>query len=84
MASNRQPQPWNDASVHEFGRDFLAFSVQHGIYCVPIDDVSSCRTQYEDDMVGTVSALLYKTSISPDRFSLEAIRAVMSANLQAS
>jgi hypothetical protein len=27
--------------VHEFGRDFLTFSVQHGIHCVPIDDVSA-------------------------------------------
>ena len=41
MAFNPQPQPRDDASVHEFGRDFLSFSVQHGIHCVPIDDVST-------------------------------------------
>jgi hypothetical protein len=41
MTANVQPQPWSDASVHEFGRDFLTFSVQHGIHCVPIDDVSA-------------------------------------------
>ncbi|KAI5242782.1 hypothetical protein E4T43_04486 [Aureobasidium subglaciale] len=38
MSAIAQPQPRSDDSVHEFGRDFLSFSVQHGIYCVPIDE----------------------------------------------
>lgn len=41
MTLNLQPQPRSGASVYEYGRDFLRFSVQHGIHCVPIDDVSS-------------------------------------------
>ncbi|CAD0023858.1 unnamed protein product, partial [Aureobasidium pullulans] len=62
MASNRQPQPWNDASVHEFGRDFLAFSVQHGIYCVPIDDEELNR---QADFYDIVSRLFERRLFLP-------------------
>jgi hypothetical protein len=60
MTANSQPQPWNDASVHEFGRDFLTFSVQHGIHCVPIDDVSSrlAATTHGERVMAQVALLL--------------------------
>ncbi|KAI4840805.1 hypothetical protein E4T44_07900 [Aureobasidium sp. EXF-8845] len=62
MTANPQPQPWNDASVHEFGRDFLTFSVQHGIHCVPIDDEELNR---QADFYDVVSRLFERRLFLP-------------------
>ncbi|KAH0290269.1 hypothetical protein KCU62_g3820, partial [Aureobasidium sp. EXF-3399] len=68
MTSNPQPQPRTDASVHEYGRDFLTFSVQHGIHCVPIDDEELNRQADFYDVVSRLfeRRLFLPTDLAPE------------------
>ncbi|KAH0274639.1 hypothetical protein KCU91_g5129, partial [Aureobasidium melanogenum] len=68
MTSNSQPQPRSGASVHEYGRDFLAFSVQHGIRCVPIDDDELNRQADFYDIISRLfeRRLFLPTDLTPE------------------